>query len=42
MSPRSPDLTLMNFFFWGLVKDEVYATKLQSTKELKEAIYNDF
>ena len=25
--PRSPDLTQLNFFLWGYVKYEVYATR---------------
>ena len=25
--PRSPDLTPMDFFFWGILKDKVYARK---------------
>ena len=40
MPPRSPDLTPMDFFFWGYVK--VYATKPQTIKDLKEAIQNSF
>jgi hypothetical protein len=26
--PRSPDLTPMDFFFWGVVKDKVFSRKL--------------
>jgi hypothetical protein len=26
--PRSPDITPLDFFLWGYVKDKVYATKV--------------
>lgn len=42
MSGRPPDLTTMDAFFWGFVKDKVCATKRQKTKELKEATYYVF
>jgi hypothetical protein len=37
--PRSPDLTPLDFFFWGYVKEDIYVTPLPRTvKELKEGI----
>ncbi|KAJ4433406.1 hypothetical protein ANN_15665 [Periplaneta americana] len=32
--PRSPDLTPLDFFFWGFIKDRVYATKPHTIPEL--------
>ena len=38
-SPRSPDLTVCDFFLWGLVKDNVYAPPLPKAQpELRERI----
>ncbi|KAJ4444703.1 hypothetical protein ANN_06500 [Periplaneta americana] len=37
--PRSPDLTLLNFFLWSYVKDKVYATPVRDLRErIVEAI----
>ncbi|KAJ4436257.1 hypothetical protein ANN_18888 [Periplaneta americana] len=36
--PRSPDLTPLDFFFWGFIKDRVYATKPRTIPELVERI----
>ncbi|KAJ4442869.1 hypothetical protein ANN_04462 [Periplaneta americana] len=36
--PRSPDLTSLDFFFWGFMKDRVYATKPCNFPELVERI----
>ena len=36
--PRSYDLTPLDFFLWGYVKDKVYADTPQSIEELKEKI----
>jgi hypothetical protein len=36
--PRSPDITPLDFFLWGYVKDRVYATKVQNLVELKHRI----
>lgn len=36
--PRSPDLTPLDFFLWGYLKDKVYATKPRTVNELREAI----
>lgn len=36
--PRSPDLTPLDFFLWGYLKDKVYASKPTSVIELKATI----
>ena len=37
--PRSPDLTLCDFFRWGFVKDSVYVPPLpMSLKELRDRV----
>jgi hypothetical protein len=36
--PRSCDLTLLDFFFWGFLKSQVYANKPQSTDALTVSI----
>jgi len=37
--PRSPDLTVRDFFLWGFVKDNVYVPRLPKTlPELRERI----
>jgi hypothetical protein len=33
--PRSPDITPLDFFLWGYVKDIVYKTPVTSLDELK-------
>ncbi|GFW63652.1 uncharacterized protein TNCV_4329401 [Trichonephila clavipes] len=37
-SPRSLDLTPLDFFFWGYVKDTVYGTQVNSVEELTQNI----
>ena len=32
--PRSPDLTPLDFFLWGYLKEKVYATTVHSREEL--------
>lgn len=39
---RSPDLTPMDFFFWGHIKELVYAHRIQSVKDLKQRIIEAF
>ena len=39
--PRSPDLTIPDFFLWGFLKSRVYAEKPRSIPELKEAIQRE-
>jgi len=37
-SPRSPDLTLLDFFLWGYVKDIVYAEEPTTREDIKNRI----
>ena len=39
---RSPDLTPMDFFFWGVLKDKVYSRKPRSIDDLKNYINDAF
>ena len=36
--PRSPDLTPLDFYLWGTLKNTVYATEPQTLEELREKI----
>jgi len=36
--PRSPDLTPMDFFFWGVVKEKVYGRKPHTLSQLRSYI----
>jgi len=36
--PRSPDLSMCNFFLWGYLKSRVYAHKPRTLNDLKGAI----
>ena len=36
--PRSPDLTPMDFWLWGMIRDQVYSEKSSNLQELKEKI----
>lgn len=36
--PRSPDLTPLDFFLWGHLKEQIYATRPASVEELKDKI----
>ena len=36
--PRSPDLSMCNFYLWGFLKSLVYAGKLRTLGKLKTAI----
>ena len=38
--PRSPDITPLDFFLWGYVKDIMYRTKIQDITDLKQRICN--
>ena len=38
--PRSTDITSLDFFLWGYVKDMVYRTKVRDITELKQRISN--
>ena len=35
---RSPDLTPMDFFFWGVLRDRVYTHKIKDRDHLREVI----
>ena len=37
--PRSPDLTPLDFFLWGYLKEKVYATTVHSREELVRRIF---
>jgi hypothetical protein len=36
--PRSPDITPLDFFLWGYVRDIVYRTKVRNIDDLKHRI----
>ena len=36
--PRSPDLSMCDFFLWGYLKSRVYAHKPCTLNDLKEAV----
>ena len=36
--PRSPDITPLDFFLWGYIKDAVHRTKVKDISHLKEKI----
>ena len=36
--PRSPDITPLDFFLWGYVKDKVYSNKVTNMEQLHERI----
>ena len=39
MDPRSPDLTLLDFYLWGFIKEEVYVLPLpRDIDEIKNHI----
>jgi hypothetical protein len=40
--PRSPDMTPMDFFFWGVVKNKVYERNPHTVNELKDYISDAF
>jgi hypothetical protein len=37
-SPKSPDLTPFDFFFWGYVKNIVYQVKINDLQHMKARI----
>ncbi len=37
-SPRSPDLSPLDFFFWGMLKEKVYSMKIANLNHLRERI----
>ena len=40
-TPRSPDLTPADFFFWSYIKSKVYITKPRNLNELKTRITHE-
>ena len=36
--PRSPDLTSLDYYLWGILKNTVYATKPQTLEERRDQI----
>ena len=40
--PRSPDITPLDFFLWGYVKDKVFSTPVPDITDLKARITDDF
>lgn len=40
--PRSPDLTLLDFSVWGIIKDRVFGTPVETIEDLKNAIRREF
>lgn len=40
-SPHSPDLSPLDFFLWGYLKDKVYAPKPNTLEDLKLAIHRE-
>lgn len=40
--PRSPDLSILDFFLWGYIQNEVYKTRYDGIAELREAIHLAF
>jgi len=40
--PRSPDITPLNFFLWGYVKDKVFSTPVPDIANLKARITDAF
>jgi hypothetical protein len=40
--PRSPDLTLLDFFLWGYVKEKVYKTEPTTIENMQQRIRNVF
>lgn len=40
--PRSPDLSVLDFFLWGMLKNKVYRTSYQTINDLREAVEDAF
>jgi hypothetical protein len=38
LPPRSPDITPLDYFLWGYVKDIVYRTQLRDIDQLKNSV----
>lgn len=40
--PRSPDLTPLDFYFWGRIKEAVYITPIDTKQELQARVRRAF
>ena len=40
--PRSPDLTPLEFFLWGFLKDKIYSRKPTTIAEMRVAIEEEY
>jgi transposase len=40
-SPRSPDLSPLDLFFWGMLKEKVYSMKIRDMRHLRERIISE-
>jgi hypothetical protein len=38
MPPRSPDLTPLDFYFWGYVRQIIYSVRVHNIQHLKQRI----
>jgi hypothetical protein len=38
LAPKSPDLTPLDFFAWGFIKDIVYRRKVRDLADLRQCI----
>jgi len=42
MTGRSPDLSPLDYFLWGYLKDRVYKTKPQNLQQLRQRILDEY
>ena len=40
--PRSPDLSVLDFFIWGTIKDRVYKTPITTMEDCMQRVRNAF
>ena len=40
--PRSPDLTVCDYFFWGYIKNKVYSTRIRNLDDLEQSFMEQF
>lgn len=40
--PRSPDLSVLDFFIWGAIKDRVYNTPVTTMEDCMQRVRNEF
>lgn len=40
--PRSPDLSVLDFFLWGYLKNKIYTVQFQTIEELRAAVEREF